>query len=118
MACLAEPVTIELCRRRGDSFADKFIIKDAAGVPINITGYSFLLTVDISPAPIDSANNLFQLVGTITDAVNGAVEFAPTPAQADQTPSTYFHDIQQTDAGSLIRTIAVGNYIITQDVTK
>ena len=32
MACVAAPVVIELCRRRGDSFPDEFTLKDAAGV--------------------------------------------------------------------------------------
>ena len=118
MACLAEPVTIELCRRRGDTFVDKFIVKDAAGVVVNITGFSFLLTVDPSPTPTTSGNNLFQLTGVITDAVNGAVEFGPSAGQANQTPSTYFYDIQQIDAGGALRTIAIGTYIFEQDVTK
>ncbi len=118
MACVADPVVIELCRRRGDTFADQFTLKDVSGSPIDITGFSFLMTVDPSPTPPDAMSNLFQLAGTITDAANGVVEFAPTVMQADQTPSTYFYDIQQTDAGSAIRTIVVGDYIIEQDITK
>lgn len=118
MACVAEPVVIELCRKRGDTFPDQFTLKDAAGVVIDITGFSFLLTVDPSPTPSDALGNLFQLTGTITDAANGVVEFAPSAVQSDQTPSTYFYDIQWTDGAGAIRTIIVGEYIITQDITK
>jgi hypothetical protein len=118
VSCVAEPVEINLCRRRGDTFADEFTIKDAAGAVIDISGFSFLLTVDPSPNPTDSGNNLFQLTGSLTDPTNGVVQFAPSAVQSDQTPSVYFYDIQMTDGGGAIRTIAVGEYEIFQDVTK
>lgn len=118
MACLAEPDVIDLCRARGDSFADEFIIKDKNRVVIPITGFSFLLTVDPSPTPTGSGNNVFQLTGVITDGPNGVVEFSPTTTESDVTPQTYFYDIQQTDGGGKVRTIAKGPYDITQDITK
>jgi hypothetical protein len=118
VACLAQPDVIDLCRKRGDSFADEFTIKDKNKVVIDISGFSFLLTVDPSPTPADAANNIFQLTGVITDAVNGKVEFAPTTTQSDVNPQTYFYDIQQTDGAGRVRTIAEGPYDITQDVTK
>jgi len=126
--CVAEPDFIELCRRRGDSFADEFTIREpqteaqalagTPGTPIDITGFSFILTVDPESDPLTSANNLFALTGNITDATGGVVEFAPSTVQSDQTPDVYFYDIQQTDGGAAIRTIAVGPYEITQDITK
>ncbi len=124
MAAVAEPDFIELKRRRGDSFADEFTIREpdlpdgTAGPVIDITGFSFLLTVDPEELPLTSANNIFQLTGTITDATNGKVEFAPTAVESDVTPQEYFYDIQQTDAGAKIRTIIVGPYDIIQDITK
>ena len=120
MGCVAEPVVVCLCRRRGDSFADEFVLfTDAAKTtPLDITGFSFLLTVDPEESPSDATNNLFTVTGTITDAVNGKVEFAPTAVQTDVTPQTYFYDIQMTDGGGKIRTIVVGDYDITQDITK
>lgn len=115
---LADPVEINLCRRRGDTFADEFTLADSNGAAIDITGFSFLLTVDPSEAPADAMDNLFQLSGVITDGPNGVVEFAPTAMQADQTPGTYFYDIQQTNGGGVIRTIIRGEYVIEQDITK
>lgn len=126
--CIAEPDIIPLCRKRGDSFADEFTIREpqteaqaqagTPGTPIDITGFSFLLTVDPEPDPTDALNNLFQLTGNITDATNGVVDFSPSAVQSDQAPDTYFYDIQQTDGAAKIRTIAVGQYEITQDITK
>ncbi len=118
MGCIAEPDAIELCRKRGDTFADEFTIKDDSSVVIDITGFTFLLTVDPSPEPSDALNNLFQLTGTITDAIGGKVEFAPSLVQADQTPTEYFYDIQMIDGAAAVRTIAIGGYEFTQDITK
>lgn len=109
---------VDLTRRRGDTFADAFVVtSETTGAVIDITGYSFLLTVDPSRAPTDSLNNIFQLTGTITDAVNGLVEFAPNATQADQ-PESYFYDVQMTDTAGKIRTIAEGRYNFVQDITK
>lgn len=118
MTCVAAPKKIDLCRRRGDTFADIFTLKDSAGVAIDISsGYSFLLTVDPSESPVNSDNNLFQLTGVIVDGPNGKVSFAPSAVQSDQPPATYFYDIQQTLSG-VVRTIVVGEYDIVQDITK
>ena len=110
--------SIDICVTRGDTVAWTFAVKDSAGVAVDITGSSFLLTVDPSDEPANSDNNLFQLTGTITDAPNGIVQFEMTTGQADQTPNVYFFDLQQTDASSRIRTIARGKFEFVQDLTK
>lgn len=113
------PVTINISRTRGDTFPFVVTITDAAGDAINISGYSFLLSVDLVADPGDDSGQLFQLTGTLLDGgVNGQVEFEPSALQADQNPETYYHDIQMTDGSSKIRTIAKGTYVIDQDITK
>ena len=114
----ATPVVINLCRSRGDTFADQFTVKDAAGAVININGATFLLTVDPEPDPTTSANNLFQLTGVIVNGPLGIVSFTPNATQLDQTPNVYFYDIQMTDINAAIRTIAKGKYEISPDITK
>jgi glycine cleavage system H lipoate-binding protein len=110
--------TINIERYRGDTIPDQFTIKDSAGVAVNITGYSFLLTVNSEKSPTDTTNQLYELTGIITDALNGKVEFAPSAVQADQTPAGYFFNVQMTDAASAITTIVVGKYKYIQDITK
>lgn len=110
---------LDICRKRGDTFPFQLNIKDENGVAIDITGDTFLLTVDPSPAPTGSGNNLFQLTGTIINGPGGVVEFQPSAVQADQTPATYFYDVQQTEAvTSDIRTILYGEWQVVQDITK
>lgn len=108
----------DLIRRRGDTYADEFIIKSrSTGLPINITGYTFTLTVDPAKDPVDATNNLFQLTGNIVDAVAGRVEFAPSASQADHI-GNYYYDVQMIDGASRKRTIVLAKYKFVQDITK
>lgn len=107
-----------ITRRRGDTYADEIIVKSkATGLPINITGYTFELTLDPEKAPVDATNNLYSLTGTIIDGPAGRVEFAPTAMQADQV-GTFYYDVQMTDGAGRKRTVALDKYIYTQDISK
>jgi hypothetical protein len=109
---------LTLSRHRGDTFADAFVIKLAAtGQPVNITGRTFLLTVDPEVAPVSGVNNVYQLAGQIMDGPGGRVAFVPTSQQANQV-GQFFFDIQMTDTNGLKRTLVVGKYIYKQDITK
>lgn len=118
MAAVSES---NLCRVRGDTSPFRVAVSNGTAA-INITGYTFAFTVDPSPAPVDSANNLFQLTTgsgiTITDGPNGIIQLQLSTPQADQAPSVYFYDLQMTDAGGLITTILRGQYEVQQDITK
>lgn len=107
-----------ITRRRGDTYADLVTVTDSAGAPIDITGYSFTMTLDPEKSPATADNNLYQLTGTIIDAPAGKVEFAPTALQADQAPGDYYYDIQMIDGLGRVRTIALDKYKYTQDITK
>lgn len=109
---------MKITRKRGDTYADEFIIKsEATGLPINLTGYTFLMAVDPESSPATSDNNLYQLVGTILNAAAGLVEFAPSALQANQL-GAYFYDIQMIDGAGRKRTIELDAYIYQQDITK
>ena len=111
------PATLDLCRVRGDTFPFTVqIVVD--GTPLDITGYTIVMTVDPSSEPPDALGNLFQNTGVVTDGPNGRVTFTLTALQADQTPGEYFHDMQYTDGGGSIRTFAKGAYEVIQDITK
>lgn len=113
---------VDLCRTRGDTSTFTVTITTDGTTPIDVTGFTFLFTVDLNPDPLDSADNLFQLsVGsgiTLSDPTNGVITLGITEVQADQTPDVYFYDLQMTDTGSLITTILKGEYEVVQDITK
>lgn len=108
----------DITRKRGDTYADVFTLKSAAtGLPIDVTGYTFVMTLDPSKEPVDSTNNVYQLTGTITSPTGGTVEFAPTALQADQVGTFYF-DVQMVDGAGRKRTITGGKYKYEQDISK
>lgn len=107
-----------ICWGRGDSDAKGFIIQNSSGVAIDISGYTFKLTVDSRLNPDDATTQQFTLDGVITDAPNGAVSFTPTSVDTDLAPGTYYYDIQQIDTGAAKKTIIKGKVLIVQDITK
>jgi len=119
---MAEPVPVGIfCLRykRGDDFPSQFqIVEEDGTTPIDITGWTFELTVDPNRNPPDASSNLFSVFGVIADALNGLVNFSPTVANTDEVPRKYWYDIQQIDAASRRRTIVKDRFVIEQDITK
>lgn len=104
-------------RRRGDTYANVMQVKSATtGAVEDVTGRTYVMTIDTRRLPDDNSTQVFQITGSITDAANGVVAFAPSTLQADNSGS-YYHDVQQTD-GSEIRTVATGRYTMIQDISK
>ena len=111
------PVPIDICISRGDTTPFTFTIT-SAGAAVDITGFSYTLTVDTLENPTDAATNVFALTGTITGATTGIVEFEMSAAQADQSAIVHYYDLEQTDANLKLRTIAKGEFEFKQDITK
>jgi len=121
MACIIDQtknLDKEICWGRGDSDAKGFVIQDSDGVAIDITGFSFKLTVSLDKDPTDQVNEQFSIVGVIGVAASGTVSFAPTTANTNITAGIYFYDIEQTDGSGRIKTVIKGRVKIIQDITK
>jgi len=107
---------------RGDSYPLELTIKNKETKElIDLTGYSFLLTVDSLKTPIDALTKVFEVAGVVDpDQVvsTGKVTFTPTEVQTDITTKKYFYDVQMTDASAHIRTIVKDTFTILQDITK
>lgn len=112
------PTVIDITRKRNDTFALVFNLKDADGAVIDITGFTYRLSVDINPDPDTDDDQVFQIVGSVDDGPNGVVSFTPSAANANQLPDTYFYDVQQVDGASAVRTVAEGKWIVKEDITK
>jgi len=108
----------DITRVRGDTAADLITVQNSAGVAVDITGFSFILTVNTLQNPPDNTTELYSVAGTILVAAAGTVEFAPLLANVDQLPADYYYDIQMTDDVARIKTIDKGMYTYTQDISK
>lgn len=107
-----------ITRYRGDTRPDKFTLTTAAGAVVDITGYTFRLTVNKRKNPTDITAQVFTVTGTITNATAGQYEFRPSAGQVNVPPGTYYYDVEVTDTGGYVTTLGVGSYIFVQDVSK
>jgi hypothetical protein len=110
----------ERTRKRGDTYPDRFLFKDADGAAVDLTGWTnFQLTINPEKTPVDDSGQLLQLTGAITGAATlGVVEFAWLDADANQTPGTYWYDVQAIMANGKRRTWGPYKYIFAQDINK
>ena len=102
---------------RGDTKPWKFRIS-VDGEIADITGYTFVLTVDEKKNPPDETTKKFSMNGVLTDPVAGIVVFYPLEAQMNLTPGTYYYDIESTTVEGYIETLVLDKLVITQDITK
>lgn len=112
------PASIDIDYVRGDSRPIEFVVADEKGAAVDITGWTFELTVDPSPSPPDANTLLMQIAGTIVSGPDGTVQFSPTIAQSDFAPGRHFYDVQAIDAAGAKSTIVTGAFTLHQDVTK
>lgn len=108
--------TIE--RRRGDTYANVVTIKSSDGNPVNLTGYTIVMTVDRRREPTDNTTMVFQITGVLTEPTLGRVSFTPTSLNAATAAGTYYYDIQLTSGTGVIKTAGAGKYVFKQDITK
>jgi len=105
-------------RYRGDTHAiPRTMRSKRTGAIINITGYSFKLSVDTLKNPTDEVTQVFKLTGAITNAALGEYQFSPNASQADNV-GAMFYDIEVTDASGAIETVEKDTYTVSQDLTK
>lgn len=118
MAAYFGPTKEDIEVTRGDSPVIPVKVTDATTkLPVDVTGGTFVLTVDPSEEPADAAGNLFALTGTVVNGPGGLANFQPTTSQLDVAPGEYYYDVQMTLAGSK-RTILKGKFTVQQDIGK
>lgn len=107
-------MTIE--RYRGDTKRLAYTIKDSFGAAINVTGWSFLMTINAECNPDDTANQQAQITGVIDDAAAGKIYFPFSGVSLD--PGTYYFDVQVSDGNAETETLEKSEMKIIQDITK
>lgn len=109
-------IVSDISRVRGDTYRIRRTVK-ASGAVVDITDWTFLLTINRVAKPVDASDQIAQIAGVIFDATSGVVDFTPSEADVDVAGS-YFYDIEAIDAGGETTTPGKGQFIISQDITK
>lgn len=109
--------TKKIFRYRGDT---KRIVKrviDSNKAPVDIAGWSAVLTINSEQNPADATNQLEQITGSILGASTDG-RFAFIPGGTAPPVGTSYYDIQITDDLGEVVTMEKGEWIVTQDITK
>ncbi len=117
MATVGETPVVTLTRKRGDTKSIGMTLKDSDGAVIDVTGYTFSLSVNSDEEPLNTANELFTSVGTIVDGPNGKISFPVSVSDADNV-GEFFYDAQLIDTATEKLTFLRGSFLMTQDIGK
>jgi len=105
---------------RGDDWTLKFTLRDGQGATLDITGYSYWMTLK---KDADSADPGDAQIGPISagspDASNGIIYMTfPKATTYDLIPGSYHYDLQQVDDQGNVQTILLGKVTVAKDITR
>lgn len=87
---------LPLQRTRGDTFPIRMVISNDDGSAMDLTGKRVVMTVNREEHPVDTDEQIIQIVGTVIDATGGVVEFEPTLDDAAHV-GTFYYDVEVSD---------------------
>jgi hypothetical protein len=110
--------TLTIQHTRGDTFVRNLTIKED-GTPIDITGYTVVMTIKTGYEVDDDDATLQKEVTSHTDPTNGITDIVITPDEwEDIVAGEYVYDIQITTTTGAVYTPMSGVFLLTDDVTK
>jgi len=106
------PASFDIFVHQGDQLPWSFTIRDSAGQPEDITGLTFTLVVDELEEPDSpSTTVVFSLVGSVTNAAGGVVEFVLSSLQSQTDVGRYYYRLYATNATPQTYTVCSGRFI-------
>lgn len=107
------PANYDLVLYKGDYFNTSVVIKDNAGVVINLTGYTAKCSIKSSFSAVSS----FDATCTII-ALSGLVDIVfPSSVTEDIPAGSYVWDFQVTNPSGNVRTYLAGDVTVYGEVT-
>jgi len=102
----------------GDDFPYIVTITDSDGVAVDLTGYTFYMTIKKKKSDPDAIAIFKKTVTSIPQAAEGIVTITVDRADTlNIQPGIYPYDIKYKDSTGDIRTVIYGNFTIIQGVT-
>lgn len=104
---------------RGDTVIIPLVFTDEGGEALNITGYTFWLTMKSST---DDADDDAALQVTVSDHTDPSAGKTTITLSAEQTaglePGKYYYDIQMVSALGVVTTLELSKVKVSADVTR
>ena len=102
----------------GDDFPYQITVVDSDGTAVDLTGYTFYMTVKKKKGDSDTQAILKKTVTSIPDPELGIVTITIDRADTlNFTAGVYPYDIKYKDASGDVRTLLIGYYNLVQGVT-
>lgn len=106
---------------KGDSKDINLTIQDSSGTAIDITGYSFYMTVKSNATDSDDDAVIDKEVTSHTDASSGETTISLSTTDTNQTVSSstnkYVYDVRMKDTSGKVTTLLSGNFKVLQNIT-
>lgn len=108
---------LKINKKRGDTRRHTFLVKDASGVVVDISGWTnFVMDITSDKDPADATTLEESIIGVLTTTgTDGRVSFTPAGTLS---VAKHYYDCQALDANSEKVTFAEGEYVVDQDRAK
>jgi len=103
---------------RGDDNPITLTITDSAGDAVDITGYTFFMTVKKTYEDSDTDAIISKTVKNHTDPTGGITTITLTNSDTSKAAGVYKYDIQMKTDANLVYTLTVDDFILNDDVTR
>ena len=104
---------------RGDTLTITITCKTAAGVAVDITGWTFFFTLKNLIDDLDASAVYKSTWTTHTTPASGITAVTMTAAETDALAGDYLYDIQYKDTSGNVKTIIPSSRIVfNKDVTR
>jgi len=108
---------VNLVAIRGDTFA-LYAHLSVDGTDIDITGYTFFLTIKAHEDDSDENAIIKADVATHPDPTHGKTVILVPAEEVDPLVGDFYYDVQYKDTNGVIRTPIEGIVTFTRDVTR
>jgi hypothetical protein len=93
-------------------------VKDSSGNAIDITGFTFWLTVKVRETDADADAVIQKKVTSLSNPTQGIMQFSLDTDDTDIDVADYQYDIQMKSSAGAITTLVRGTFIILQEITQ
>ena len=102
---------------RGDTLALNINVT-VDGAVVDITGWTFMLTIKLNEDDTDVNAKIWKNVTTHPDPTHGRTVIIVTPAEIDALVGDYYYDIEYRDSYGSVKTPMEGIITFGRDVTR